>query len=325
MEEILQFLLERSGQYISGEALARRAGITRAGIWKQIEQLRALGFTIESAPRKGYRLTGGGDALLPVVVKDGLRTERFGRSLRYQFETDSTNSWARRQAEAGEPEGTVLVAETQRQGRGRMGRAWSSTPGKGLWFSMILRPRLSAADLAGLMTLTAVSMARAIAAVTGTAPDIKWPNDILYRGRKLVGILAEMKGELDWVNYLVIGIGVNVNHEAADFPPELADRAGSLRQIAGRNFSRAELLREFLAEFERAYDDVPANGLAAVIQYAREHSATLGREVTVSQGFGRTITGMALDLAEDGSLLLRDHAGELLRLSSGELIAGAAE
>ncbi len=325
MEELLRILLERRGQYVSGEELARGAGITRAGIWKQVEQLRGLGYTIDSAPRKGYRLTGEGDALLPGLVKNGLRTARFGRDLHYQYEIDSTNSWARRLAESGAPEGTVALAETQRQGRGRMGRAWSSAPGKGLWFSLVLRPRLSAAELAGIMTLAAVCMARAIQRVTGIAPAIKWPNDLVHDNRKLAGILAELKGELDFVSYLVLGIGVNVNHEAADFPSELTDRAGSLRQFGGRPFSRAALLREFLADFEPNYAAIPARGLAATIQYAREHSATLGRTVTVSQGFGRSVAGLAVDLAEDGSLLLRTHSGETVRLSSGELIGEPGE
>ncbi len=324
MEKILEVLLANPGRYVSGEALAKSAGLTRAAIWKQIEQLRALGYIIDSAPRKGYLLTGPADTLLPTEVQRGLDTTRFGRTVLYQNEVDSTNAWGRRLAENGAAEGTVVVAETQAAGRGRMGRSWNSLPGKGLWFSLILRPALSAAELSGIMTVSAVCMAKAINQVAATQPQIKWPNDLLLQGRKVTGILAELKGELDLVNYVILGIGVNVNHTLADFPAELRDKAGSLAATVNRPVSRAALLRRFLSEFETVYLQLHAGtGLADVIAYAREHSATVGQPVTVSQGYGRTISGTALDLDNDGSLLLRRANGDLVRLNSGELIANS--
>jgi BirA family biotin operon repressor/biotin-[acetyl-CoA-carboxylase] ligase len=325
LEKILELLKAHQDSFVSGEELARIAGMTRAGIWKQIEGLREAGYIIESSTRKGYCLSSRSDALSPLEIRHNLPTRRFGQVVYCQHEVDSTNAWGRRLAETGAPEGTVLVAERQTLGRGRMGRSWSSIAGRGLSFSFILRPRLSAAELAVIMILTAVCMARAVERVTGIGLAIKWPNDLMHEGRKLTGILAEMKGEMDLVQYLVIGVGLNVNHELSDFPAELADRAGSLRMIAGKPFLRSALLREFLVEFEKAYDGIAAGSLAAVIADARAHSATLGRRVTINQGFGKILTGQAEDLDQDGSLWLRTDSGELLRVNSGELIADFKE
>lgn len=324
MEELLKALKANSGRYVSGERLAREAGITRAAIWKQIEQLRALGYRIESAPHLGYRLALPADLLHPAEIGDGLRTSLFGRQIYFRPELDSTNILARRLAEEGAPEGSLVITENQIKGRGRMGRAWSSTPGLGLWFSLVLRPKVSLEALAGLTILTAVELTRSIRETTGIQVAIKWPNDLVWQGRKLVGILAELSAEMGLVHYLVLGIGVNVNHESGDFPPELADKAVSLRQIKGAPLERKGLLQSFLANFEAGYQrQFDSAVMAETIAYAREHSATLGKEVVINQGYGRTRRGTAVDLDWDGSLLLRESAsGELVKIHSGDLLEG---
>ena len=319
MERIIKVLKDCRGKWVSGEELARLSGITRAGIWKRINQLREMGYRIESASRKGYCLVGIPD-LSPFEIRDGLKTQRFGRDIHYQDEVDSTNRLAKRLAVDGAREGTLVLAESQTQGRGRLGRSWVSTRGKGLWFSLILRPKISAADLAGMTILTAVSMAKAIYNTVGIRALIKWPNDLVYQDRKLAGILAEVNGEADLVNYLIIGLGLNVNQEEDDFPPELRPSAISLRMIHGYELSRRPILQEFLSIFEGNYAALSNGGLAEIIEYAKSYSATLGKVVRVNQGYHRTVTGEAVDLDCDGSLWLKESSGELLRIYAGEII-----
>lgn len=320
MEEILQILKANQGEYISGEHLAQLAGITRAGIWKQINQLREIGYLIESTPRRGYKLLNLTSALHPYEIKEGLSAKVFGRNIDYHAEIDSTNLRARKLAAQGAPEGTVVIAERQTNGRGRLGRNWSSQSGLGLWFSLILRPQVSVSDLGIVTILTAVSLTRAIRKATGIQVQVKWPNDLLYQGCKLAGILAELNGEMDRVNYLILGIGLNVNHETADFPEELREKATSLRLIKQTVFDRKPILQQFLEEFENCYAVLGHRRMDEVIEYAREHSATLGKQVVINQGFGRILTGTALDLDWDGSLWLKDPGGQRVKVYSGEII-----
>jgi BirA family biotin operon repressor/biotin-[acetyl-CoA-carboxylase] ligase len=320
MEKILQILKAHQGEYVSGERLATISGVTRAAIWKQIKQLREFGYRIESTPRLGYKLLDSTQALHPYELKNGLNTKIFGQNIDYHETVDSTNLRAKLLAKQGAPEGTVVLAEQQVRGRGRLGRLWASQPGLGLWFSLILRPRVGTSELAVITLLTAVALARAIEQATGIQVQVKWPNDLLYHDAKLVGILAELNGELDRVNYLIIGIGVNVNHLPEDFPPELSGRATSLRQIRQVAVDRKAVLQRFLAEFEKQYALLGTEQLTEIIDYAREHSATLGRQVKVDQGLGRTLTGKAVDLDWDGSLWLETPEGERVRVYSGEII-----
>ncbi|HYH02415.1 MAG TPA: biotin--[acetyl-CoA-carboxylase] ligase [Bacillota bacterium] len=320
MEQILQILKANQGEYISGERLAKLSGITRAAIWKQINQLREIGYLIESTPRRGYKLLNLTGALHPYEIKEGLQTAVFGHNIDYHEEIDSTNLRARKLAAQGAPEGTVVIAERQTTGRGRLGRNWSSQSGLGLWFSLILRPRVSASELAVVTILTAVSLTRAIQQATGIQVQVKWPNDLLYQGSKLAGILAELNGEMDRVNYLILGIGLNVNHETVDFPVELQDKAISLRLINNMIFDRKSILQQFLRKFEQSYTMLGSGRMDEVIEYARKHSATLDKQVVINQGFGKTLTGTALDLDWDGSLWLEDQTGQKIKVYSGEII-----
>ncbi|HBF35835.1 MAG TPA: biotin--[acetyl-CoA-carboxylase] ligase [Firmicutes bacterium] len=323
LEQVLKILKENQGRYVSGEILAQKLGITRAAIWKQLVRLKEIGYEIEAAPRKGYCLKSVTpvSGLHPLEIKDGLHTLRFGQVIYEQREVDSTNRWAKTLARENKaPEGTLVIAESQTGGRGRIGRNWVSAPGLGLWFSLILRPQMSMSALAGIMLLTAVSMAKAIHQVTGVQVQIKWPNDLMFQSRKLVGILAELNGEIDRVNYLIVGIGVNVNHSESDFPVELRNIANSLRVITGKECSRRFLLQTFLQEFETAYDRLLQSGMADSLEYAKTYSATLGKKIKVNLGTGRILEGEALDLEADGSLLIREPSGESLRIYSGDVI-----
>ncbi|NLW47581.1 MAG: biotin--[acetyl-CoA-carboxylase] ligase [Firmicutes bacterium] len=324
VERIIKVLKEHLGNYVSGETLAKISGITRAGIWKQINQLREMGYEISSSPRKGYCLTKTPE-LNPFEILEGLKTKRFGREIHFQPETDSTNRWAKRLAVEGAVEGGLCLAESQTQGRGRLGRSWFSTPGKGLCFSLVLRPKINPSELAGMTILTAVSMAQAIYNVTKIQVQVKWPNDLVFDGRKLAGILAEVNGEADMINYLIIGLGLNVNQRAEEFPDELKPLVASLQMIKGSDLSRRMILQEFLRIFEINYDRLPNGSLLEIVAYAKKNSATLGKTVRINQGYHRTLSGEAVDLDDDGSLWLKEPSGSMIRVYAGEIIQNTEE
>ncbi|HSC25716.1 MAG TPA: biotin--[acetyl-CoA-carboxylase] ligase, partial [Vicinamibacterales bacterium] len=231
-ERLVRELKAASGP-ASGGDIARALGVSRTAVWKQVRSLRRLGYEIEATPRVGYRLAGVPDVPYPWELRDGLETKRFGRSA-YHFDTvGSTQHEVRRLADADAPEGTVVVAEEQRAPKARMGRSYV-TPRGGLWFSLLFRPARSPEAVIALSLLAAVAVHQGIEEVTGLRPTVRWPNDLLHDGRKLVGILVEMDSEQDLLRYAVVGVGVNVNVSERDFPEELRPIATSLREALGR-------------------------------------------------------------------------------------------
>jgi BirA family biotin operon repressor/biotin-[acetyl-CoA-carboxylase] ligase len=313
-------VLRGAADPISGERLAARLGLSRAAVWKRVHRLKAQGYAIEGSPRRGYRLLAVPDKLLPGEVLQGLKTRRFTGPV-HHFETlNSTNDLAKELAAQGAPEGTMVVAETQTGGRGRLGREWDSPPGVGLYVSLVLRPMLPPMELPQITLTTAVAVVRAVRRVAGLAPGIKWPNDLLVNGKKLAGILTEMETESDRIRHVVVGLGLNVNNPA--FPPELAVTATSLALTAGGTFSRVELLKAWLEEFEDLYDRFLNQRFPEILEEWKAAAVTLGRTVTVRQG-PREISGQALDVAPDGALLLRTAGGEIVRVTSGEIIPGS--
>ncbi|MCL6615511.1 MAG: biotin--[acetyl-CoA-carboxylase] ligase, partial [Firmicutes bacterium] len=319
--DLLAALRAAPGEFVSGRRLAEEAGLSRAAIWKGIEELRARGYVIEALPHRGYRLISAPDRPYPEEIWDGLTTVRFGRRAIYLPSVGSTNDEAKRLAAAGWPEGTLVVAEEQTAGKGRLGRGWLSPPG-GLWFSLILRPELSLAELGPLTILAAVALRRAILAETGFGPLVKWPNDLVANGKKLAGILAEAGGELGRVEAVILGIGLNVNQDEGDFPPPLRPHATSLRLLLGRPVARVPLLRTFLAHFEELYLG-EREGRRDYLVEAAAHSATLGRRVRVVTG-GAAVEGTALRLDPDGALVLRTGEGTV-RILTGEVEEVRAE
>ena len=301
---------------ISGERLAAQLGLSRAAVWKRVQRLKDLGYVIEGSPRRGYRLLAIPDKLLPEEVLQGLTTRILTGPVHY-FETlDSTNNYAKELAAREAPEGTVVIAETQTGGRGRLGREWESPAGVGLYVSVVLRPLLPPMELPQITLTAAVAVVRAVRRVTGASPGIKWPNDLLMHGKKLGGILTEMETESDRIRHVVIGLGLNVNNHG--FPPELAGTATSLAQELRGAFSRLDLLKAWLEEFEDLYERFLNQGFPEILQEWKRYTVTLGRAVTVRQG-PREISGQAVDVAPDGALLLHTPAGETVRVTSGEI------
>ena len=313
--EVLSLLREAAG-FVSGEFLAAQLGLSRAGVWKRLRRLKDLGYVIVGEPRRGYRLVTAPDKLLPEEILQGLGTDRF-RGPIYHFDTEtSTNDTARALGFRGAPEGTLVVAEAQSAGRGRLGRTWFSPPGVGIYASLLLRPPLPPTDLPQITLTAAVAVVRALNRETGVSAGIKWPNDLIVGEKKAGGILTEMETESDQIRYVVVGLGLNVNNP--DIPPELANTATSLLQETGSFFPRVPILRAWLEEFEDLYQQFLDREFPNILEEWKQHTVTLGRWVTVRQGL-KEMRGLALEVAPDGALLLKTAAGEVLRVTSGEI------
>ena len=306
--DILSMLRENMGIFVSGEELGRRFSVSRAAIGKQIQRLRLEGYDIESAVSVGHRLLKSPDLLRPEEVCPQLTTGIFGKELHYFSSLGSTNDEAKKLAVSGSPEGTLVITEEQTGGRGRLSRGWFSPTAKGIWFSVVLRPPFPPQEAPKCTLMTAVALNRAIREITGVPCGIKWPNDILCNDRKLVGILTEMSAEMDAINHVVIGMGINVNISAGDFPPDLQTIATSLLLETGAPVSRLDLFVKILAKLEEVYLVVRNRGFSAVLDAWRQESITLGRQVRVV-GLDKSFCGQAIDIDPDGALLVSTDSG----------------
>jgi len=317
-DQVLSYLYEHRETHVSGQAVADELGVTRAAVWKAVESLRADGYDVESLKARGYRLTGMPDLLGVREITLGLDTRFIGRELHALKEVDSTNTYAARLATGDAPDGTLVVADRQTKGRGRLGRSWVSPAGMNVYASIILRPRITPSD-APMITLTAsVALVRTVRGLYAVNAEIKWPNDMLIGGRKAAGILTEMSADPDMVRHVILGVGVDVNMPAREFPKEIRDVSTSIMIALGRRVNRAELLRRFMAEFELCYDRFVSAERAGLLDEWRELSGMLGRRVRIT-----TLTGTADGIAEDidaaGRLLVRQDSGETMTVMSGDV------
>lgn len=309
-------------EYTSGASISRELGITRSAVWKHIGKLRQRGYAIEAAPRHGYRLAGRPDKLLPDELRRFLRAGVIGSRIIHFEETGSTADAARRLIDEGAPEGTVVVAESQTAGRGRMGRSWITPPGTAIAISVILYPRLNPTRVPLLSLGTALAVKRAVDQVvrkeTGAAAatDLKWPNDVYLNGKKLGGVLVETAAELDRVRWAIASAGLNVNNEFSG--TELAGRATSLAQEFDRSFSRRALAAAILNELDRVYSESRNEaGLQAIRSSFEQHDLLEGRRVDVTTPEG-LISGTAAGIDAEGRLLVREAEGKMQALFSGE-------
>ncbi|MBI4743815.1 MAG: biotin--[acetyl-CoA-carboxylase] ligase [Actinobacteria bacterium] len=253
-EKTLSYLKNRIGEFVSGEELSRKIFVSRTAIWKHIQSLRKNGYEIKAVPNVGYMLKKLPDLLLPSEISSFLRTDKFGRSIHYYKEIGSTNDLAKKLAFNNAEEGTIVVAEEQKGGRGRLGRKWISPYG-GIWFSIILRPKINPVDASKITLLAAIVTANVIIDLTGLKVKIKWPNDLLIEGRKLAGILTEMDAEFDKIDFLVLGIGINANIDLEVFPSDFRNKLTSLKAQLNKNIDRKILLAGILNELEKNYLD----------------------------------------------------------------------
>ena len=314
---ILKLLRQQSQDYLSGEEISRQLAVSRTAVWKHIQELKNHGYEIEAHPRKGYRLKSRPDLLLPEEIRAGLATQLLGKQIVHFYDTSSTNNEAKRLAADDAVEGTIVVSEAQTLGRGRLNRGWFSPPGGGVWVSVILRPPFPPQEAPKCTLMAAVATVEAIREASGLNCGIKWPNDILWQGRKLVGILTEMSVEMDAINFVVLGIGINVSLQESDFPEELRNIGASVSMGAEREVSRVEVLQKLLERLEYWYQVVKQEGFEPVLEAWRRESVTLGQPVRVLAG-EETYDGVAEELAEDGSLLVRTENG-LRRVLAGDV------
>lgn len=317
--KILEELKANNGQAVSGEEISRKLGISRTAVWKHISKLRSEGYSIESQTNSGYKLVGSPDVLSFSELEPILHTRFVGRNVIYLDTVDSTNTYAKRAAEGSFKEGTVVIADEQTAGRGRLGRNWVSTKGKGIWMSLMLKPDILPADAPKLTIVAAYAVARALENCCRLEAKIKWPNDIVAGGKKLCGILTEMSAEADDINYVIIGIGINANLELDDFGPEVSGIATSVRIESGRTISRKALVASVLDEFEKAYGIFSRDGsIGFLLDEYKEKSAVLGKDIRVISK-KEEIIGLAVDISMEGHLVVRLADGTSREIMSGEV------
>jgi BirA family biotin operon repressor/biotin-[acetyl-CoA-carboxylase] ligase len=315
-ELVLAFLAEAGDEFVSGEAISGKLGLSRAAVWKHVNALRAAGYRIEALPARGYRLAEVPDRLTALELRPLLNTHDVGRELHCYEELGSTNDRAKDLAEEGAEHGEIVVAEAQTAGRGRRGREWVSPARKNLYFSVVLRPELPPSRAAELTLVASIAVCDA-ARHAGVEAGIKWPNDLLASGKKLAGILTELAAEPDRVHWAVVGVGVNVNAGPEDFPEGLRGEATSLLIERGAPVPRALFAAACFTALEEWLDRHAEEGFGVIRDAWRERSVTLGREVSVKSE-GREIVGVAEDIDDHGALLVRGRAG-LERILAGDV------
>ncbi len=318
-EEILRRFREGGDAPVSGQSVARSLGITRAAVWKAIQGLRAEGYRVESVPARGYRLAPGFRSLRPTEIAACLETRILGRAVRHLESADSTNRVADRWAAEGAPEGALVVAEHQVAGRGRQGRIWHGLPRKSLLLSVILRPPTAPADAPHLTYAAAVALAEALSRwVPRGFLEIKWPNDVLIAGRKVAGILLEMRCEGNRVEHVILGVGVNVEGEPREFPADVRALCTTVAAHAPRAPDRVAVLCAFLGAFEEVYGEFLEHGFPALRERWSHWFRMAGTRLRVVTPSG-VLEGKALGLGSHGELLLEVGAGEPARILAGDL------
>ncbi len=314
--EILR-LLKESDDYVSGQQLCERFQVSRTAVWKVVDQLKKEGYEIEAVPRKGYRLVESPDVLSEAELESLRSTKWAGKSIFVFKETDSTNIQAKAGGEKGELHGTLYVAESQSAGRGRRGRSWESPAGESIYMSLLLRPEFQPVKAPMLTLVMALAVARALRERTGVDVQIKWPNDLVVQGRKICGILTEMSTEMTWINYVVIGIGINVNQN--EFPEELKDCASSLKMETGRRFRRSHLIAAVMEHFEMYYEQFLQEGsLAGFRKEYNELLVNKDRQVKILEP-GNHYEAYALGINDTGELIVEKEDGSVQNIFAGEV------
>lgn len=315
---ILRLFRAETG-YVSGEHLSRELGVSRTAVWKHISTLRKDGYGIEAVPSRGYRLVSSPDTVDPHIVGAQLVGTRIGTRLEYLKQTGSTNADAFRLAEEGAIEGAVVLADAQSGGKGRRGRIWSSPAGVNLYCSIVLRPAIMPHEAPQLTFLSAVAVARAIELTTHLLPEIKWPNDLLVSGKKVAGLLNEMSAETDGINFVILGIGVNLNMSAAQFPDDLRHPATSLFLESGSAVDRSRFAGIMLNELDRLYADFLEHGFGPVREEWQRRCNANGRQVIVSDSGTECTSGLFIGIDTDGALLLKSTDDVLHRVTCGDV------
>ncbi|WP_268235137.1 biotin--[acetyl-CoA-carboxylase] ligase [Priestia taiwanensis] len=316
--KLLQMFSEAKEGYVSGQAISNELGCSRTAVWKHIEELRKAGYEVEAVRRLGYKIIEKPDRVTANEIMLGLETEFIGRYVQYEESVDSTQKIAAQIAYEQAPEGTVVIAEEQRIGRGRMNRSWYSQKGKAVTMSLILRPKMPPQQAPQLTLLTAVSIVLALRDVTHVQADIKWPNDILMNGKKVVGILTELQAEADQINSVIIGMGINVNSVEEDFPEQVKDIATSLRIESGEKINRATLIQRIFFHMEKLYKQYLEHGFKPIKLLWESFALSVGKEIT-ARTLSSTLKGKVLGITDEGVLQLEDNYGNVHLVYSADI------
>lgn len=317
-KKLLMIFTEANGEWVSGQLISEKLGCSRTAVWKHIEDLRQEGYELEAVRRKGYRITKVPDKISGNEIGLGLQTERLGRFIHFEESVESTQKIAHKLAYDGMKEGTIVVAEEQISGRGRLDRKWHSPKYTGIWMSVLLRPNLPPPKAPQLTLIAAVAIVQAIEEVTSLHPNIKWPNDILLNGKKIVGILTEMQAEADKINSVIIGIGINVNQQLEHFPEELQAIASSLLIESGNTYNRAKLIQVILTKLEKLYDQYLQHGFLPIKLMWESYALSIGKQI-IARTITGSIKGVAKGITDDGVLMLEDKDGKTHYIHSADI------
>ena len=317
MRDLILKALQQEG-HVSGEQLGKKLNLSRTAVWKHVNELRKVGYEIDSSPRTGYFFVKSPDLVFPEEISQGLNTSIMGRRILYSEEVTSTQDVAEEAARKGAEEGVVVISERQTKGRGRKGRLWASPPREGVYFSAVLRPNLRPTQIIQIPLIAGIAVCKSIRGITPLEPRIKWPNDITIDGKKVAGILAEMSCDIDRVNHIVLGIGVNVNTQCSLLPEPARGIATSLAEKCGEYISRVRLVQCLLAEFDALYNEFLVSGFGAFREQWKALDDTIGSWVKVSDA-KEEIEGKALDIDDEGFLLVRKENGDVKRIISGDV------
>ena len=315
-EEILR-LLRSADDYISGQELCNRFGVSRTAVWKAINQLKEAGYEIEAQQNKGYKLMAAPDLMTEAEIKSLMHTEWVAKEVLYFDTIDSTNTKAQELAEKGYPSGTLVVADKQESGKGRRGRSWVSPSGTGIFMTLMIKPDINPNNASMLTLVAALAVAKAITSVTGEEALIKWPNDIVVNSKKVCGILTEMNAQFDYINHIVVGIGINVHNES--FPEEISQMASSLMiEAGGKRFHRAQIIAETMSYFEQYYDTfLKTQDLSALVREYDELLVNRNKSVRVLDP-KEPFDGKAMGITPKGELIVDTWESRKL-VSSGEV------
>lgn len=316
-EAIINILKNSSHTFISGQYISNKLGVSRTAIWKYINGLKKEGYNIESSSKKGYKLISCPDILTFEEIVTSLKTKFLGQNIIHFDSINSTNDKAKKIAHS-ENDGTIIISEEQTMGKGRLGRSWFSNKFKGIYMSIILKPDINTMDVPKITQVAAAAVANALIN-NNIEAYIKWPNDIIVNNKKVCGILTEMSGEINKVNYVVVGIGINVNSEKEDIPKDLLEKATSLKIEEKKDFKRNILVADILNNFEKLYTElIEYNNIDTSIEICKKNSILIGKEVKIINR-NREKFGKAVGLNSNGELLVQFENGEIKPLISGEI------
>lgn len=316
-EAILKLLKLNKDTFLSGQYISDKFNVSRTAIWKCMNSLKEIGYKIESVPNKGYKLISSPDILTHEEIEPYLTTNIIGKNILYYKKVDSTNNKAKELA-PNSPEGTVVISELQTSGRGRLGRNWFSSSGDGIYMSAILKPNVDPVNASKITQIAAAALCKSFN-ILGIKSYIKWPNDIIINSKKVCGILTEMDAELNQINHIILGIGINVNMDKDNFPKDIDTIASSLKIESGKHINRKKLVSSILNNFEILYNEyLNKKDILSSVKICKENSIILGKEIKIIKG-NEVLQGIAVDIDDDGLLIIKDKNNSLSKVLSGEV------